>query len=62
VTLKHNDIHFARWREVQVALQDYKLSREQAAADALDRLEEQVVQEQRATAQPRPRRYVLTPQ
>jgi lysophospholipase L1-like esterase len=62
LTLKHNDIHFARWREVQVALQDYTLSRKQAAVDVLDRLEEQVVQEQRAAAQPKPRRYVLTPQ
>jgi lysophospholipase L1-like esterase len=59
LTLKHNDIHFARWRSVQVALQDYKFAHEQAAADALDRLEEEVVQQQRATAQPMTRHYVL---
>jgi lysophospholipase L1-like esterase len=62
LTLKHNDIHFARWRSVQVALQDYKFAHEQAAADALDRLEEEVVQQQRATAQPMTRHYVLAPE
>ena len=62
LTLKHNDIHFARWRSVQVALQDYKFAHEQAAADALDKLEEEVVQQQRATAQPMTRHYVLAPE
>jgi lysophospholipase L1-like esterase len=58
LTLKHNDIHFARWRGAS----GMQLSREQAAVDALDRLEEEFVQVQRAAAQPKTRRYVLTPQ
>jgi hypothetical protein len=62
LTLKHNNIHFARWREVQIALQDYKLAGEQAAVDALDKLEEQIVQQQRAAAQPIPRHYELAPE
>ena len=62
LTLKHNDVHFARWRDVQVTLQDYKLSREPAAVDALDKLEDEVVQQQRAEAQPKPRHYVLAPE
>jgi len=62
LTLKHNDVHFARWRDVQVALQDYKLSREAAAVSALDKLEEEVVEQQRAEAQPKPRHYVLAPE
>jgi len=62
LTLKHNDIHFACWRDVQVTLQDYKFAGEQAAVDALDRLEDQIVQQQRAAAQPKPRHYELTPE
>jgi len=61
LTLKHNDIHFARWRGVQVALQDFKFARQQAAVDALDRLEDEIVQQQRAAAQPKTRHYVLAP-
>jgi lysophospholipase L1-like esterase len=62
LTLKHNDIHFARWRDVEVTLQDYKQSREAAAVDALDKLEDEIVQQQRAEAQPKPRHYVLAPE
>jgi lysophospholipase L1-like esterase len=62
LTLKHNDIHFARWRDVQVTLQDYKFAGEQAAVDALDKLENQIVQEQRAIVQPKPRHYELAPE
>ena len=62
LTRKHNDIHFARWRNVQVTLQDYKLAGEQAAVNALDKLEEQIVKQQRAAAQPKPRHYELAPE
>jgi lysophospholipase L1-like esterase len=62
LTLKHNDIHFARWRDVQVTLQDYKFAGEQAAVDALDKLENQIVQEQRAIVPPKPRHYELAPE
>jgi hypothetical protein len=47
---------------VQVTLQDYKFAGAQAAVDALDRLEDQIVQQQRAAAQPKPRHYELTPE
>jgi lysophospholipase L1-like esterase len=62
LTLKHNDIHFARWRDVQITLQDYKFAAEKAAADSLDKLEEQIVQQQRATAQPKVRHFELAPE
>jgi lysophospholipase L1-like esterase len=62
LTLKHNDIHFARWRDVQITLQDYKFAGEKAAVDSLDRLEEQIVQQQRATAQPKVRHFELAPE
>jgi lysophospholipase L1-like esterase len=60
LTLKHNDIHFARWRDVQISLKDYKLAGEPAVVDSLDKLEEQIVQLQRTGAKPQMRRYELT--
>ena len=61
LTLKHNDIHFARWRDVQITLQDYKFAGEQAAVAALDKLEQELVQQQHASAQPKPRHFELAP-
>jgi lysophospholipase L1-like esterase len=62
LSVKHNDLHYARWREVQTPFQELHVSGEQAALDALDKLEGETVQLQRATAQPKPRRYELTPE
>jgi lysophospholipase L1-like esterase len=62
LTLKHNNIHFARWRDVQISLKDYKLAGEPAVVEALDKLEDQIVQVQRATAKPQARHYELTPE
>ncbi len=62
LTLKHNNIHFARWRDVQIALKDYKLAGEPAVVEALDKVEDQIVQVQRATAKPLLRHYELTPE
>ena len=55
LTLKHNNVHFARWRQVEVPLETDPSSHKQAAIDALDRLESDLIFEQRATAQPKPR-------
>jgi len=60
LTLKHNNIHFARWRDVQISLKDYKLAGEPAVVEALNKLEDQIVQVQRATAKPLLRHYELT--
>ena len=60
LTVKHNDLHYARWREVQTPLQNLHVSGEQAALDALDKLEAATVRLQRAMAQPEPRHYELT--
>ncbi|MGA3165340.1 MAG: SGNH/GDSL hydrolase family protein [Terriglobia bacterium] len=62
LTVKHNDLHYARWREVQTPFQDLHVSGEQAALDALDKLEVETIQLQRATAQPKPRHYELAPE
>ena len=61
LTLKHNNIHFTRWRQVQVPLAEDQLAHKQAALEALDQLEDDLLEQQRAAAQPKPRRYELIP-
>ena len=61
LTLKHNNVHFARWRSIQVPLEDYTLSGIDNAMAALDSLEAELVAQQRAAAQPKPHRFMLTP-
>ncbi len=61
LTAKHNTIHFARWRQLQVPLQGDQLPHLQAAFDALDALEADVVEKQRALSQPKARHYQLAP-
>jgi lysophospholipase L1-like esterase len=61
LTLRHNVVHFARWRQVEVNLQNVAVdpAHVKAAADALDALEADVVVQQRAAAQPKSHRYEL---
>lgn len=61
-TLKRNDLHFGRWRQVQLPLQDDSLPHKQAALDALDNLEKDLINQQRAAAQPKARHYELQPE
>jgi len=56
-TLRHNLIHFTRWRQLQVPMEKDAPPHLKPAMDALDDLEADLVQQQRATAQPKPRRY-----
>jgi lysophospholipase L1-like esterase len=60
LTLKHNNVHFARWRTVQVPLERETLEHKQAAMDAMDLLEADIVRQQRAMAQPKPHHYELS--
>lgn len=61
LTLRHNNLHFLRWRQVQVPLErESSTSLARALAD-LDDLEAEVVQRQRHTARPLPRQYELAP-
>jgi hypothetical protein len=59
LTLKHNNVHLSRWRQVEVALEKDTFAQAKQAMDALDRLEQEIVERQRATAQPKTRRYEL---
>ena len=61
LTLRHNVVHFARWRMAGVNLDNIAIppAHLQAAADALDTLEADVLVEQHAAAQPKSHRYEL---
>jgi lysophospholipase L1-like esterase len=61
LTMRHNVVHFARWRLVGVNLQNVTVQPEHlhAAESALDALEEDAVVQQRATALPKPHHYEL---
>lgn len=59
LTLRHNDIHFARWRSVQVPLEDDSYEKTADAMRALDALEEEVLAKQRQTAQPARHRFEI---
>jgi len=61
LTLKHNDIHFTRWRLVQTRLEKDGAQQTGGALDALDKLEQELVERQHATARPRLRRFELVP-
>jgi len=65
LTLQHNNIHFQRWRQVQVPFADGKTPRVQKAVQdlitALDEEEGDVVKAQRAAAQPRSHQFQLAP-
>ena len=57
LTLRHNALHAARWRNVQVPLEKDQTPHLLKALDALDDLEADILREQRAAAQPRPRHF-----
>jgi lysophospholipase L1-like esterase len=59
LTLKHNNIHFARWRSIQVPLEKDAFTQKAQAMAALDALEQDVVAQQRAVAQPKPHAFEL---
>jgi hypothetical protein len=62
LTLQHNRIHFVRWREIQVPFDKENMSDLQKTLDALDALEADITERQRAAAIPRLHRYELIPQ
>lgn len=59
LTLRHNDIHFARWRTLQVPLEFEQPGSLDSALQALDTLEAELVSKQRAMAQPKPHQFEL---
>jgi lysophospholipase L1-like esterase len=59
LTLKRANVHNARWRIVQVPLQDETYAHKDSAFEALDGLENDIIQQQRSTARPYPHHYEL---
>ena len=59
LTLQHNNLHFARWRMVQVPLDSlgFLLTPTESSLDSLER---QVIMAQRVAVQPKPHSYELT--
>lgn len=62
LTLKHNSVHFIRWRQVQLPFESDILVQKHVALSALDALEAEMVDQQRAAAEPTPHRFQLTAQ
>ncbi len=61
LTALHNQIHFDRWRNVQVPLQDKTLATLDNALAAMDQLEADLVRQQREACQPHAHQFELTP-
>lgn len=61
-TVKHNDLHTTRWRELQAALAQESLPHLPQAIEAVDNVEADLVAQQRLLAQPKSYRYELSPQ
>ncbi len=61
LTVKHNNVHAARWRQIQVAFERTPSATLDKALEALDALDAELVRQQRAAAQPRTHRYELLP-
>ena len=61
LTLKHNNLHFVRWRNVEVPLQGEDGEELKTALDALDRVEAKVVKTQHEAARPKPHKFELVP-
>jgi len=61
LTLKRTGIHNFRWRNIQVPMVAEELPHKAETMAALDKLDDDLMNEQRALAQPLPRRYELAP-
>ena len=62
VTLGHNQLHFLRWRTVQVPNERHGYPGLAKATEGLDALEADIVAEQRQKAKPVAHRFELVPQ
>jgi lysophospholipase L1-like esterase len=62
LTVKHNDVHYSRWRTIQVPLAGLSAPHLQTVMDDLNALDGELIEEQRAAALPKTRTYELSPQ
>jgi lysophospholipase L1-like esterase len=61
LTLQHNNLHFNRWRQIQVPYTGESPAEVAKAIEGLDGIEARVVERQRATAVPKPHEFQLVP-
>jgi len=61
LTRRHNDLHFQRWRTLQVPYEGRGYAGLAKAIEGLDALETDVVADQRSQAKPVPHRFELVP-
>jgi lysophospholipase L1-like esterase len=61
LTLTRANVHNTRWRSIQVPLEEEKPASIDAAIAALDKLSEELRQQQRAAAKPVPHRFEVKP-
>ena len=62
MTIQHNNIHFTRWREVQVPFaKGDTVEAAKKAMEGLDGIEASIVARRREAAKPKPRRFALVP-
>jgi lysophospholipase L1-like esterase len=59
LTLRRAGIHQIRWREIQVPLSDEIVPSKGPAMTALDKVDDDIMKQQHAAAQPKPHRYEL---
>ena len=59
LTLKRADVHQYRWRSIQVPLSDQEVPSKGQAMTALDKVDDDLMKQQHAAAQPKPHRYEL---
>jgi len=61
LTVEHNDLHSARWHNLQVPFQTDPLPHLDQGLQMMDTLEAEIVQRQHTAAQPKPHHYELFP-
>jgi lysophospholipase L1-like esterase len=59
LTVQHNDLHSARWHNLQVPFQNDPLPGLESGLKTMDYLEAEIVQRQHSAAQPKPHHYEL---
>ena len=62
LTVRHDRFRYWSWREIHIELDRYNLPHERAVVDGLDKLDDDILQAARISAQPKPRHYTLTPE
>lgn len=62
LTEKHNLVHYARWRTIQVPLEGITAPHLKTVLDDMNALDGELIEEQRAAALPKTRTYELDPQ